>query len=265
MNEGHNLKKEIEIKPIGLYFDVDKDGFLVNPASIDKISKEWKPAVDDVIQIYRKQFGDKLKNVYIRGSVATGQAIKDVSDLDTFAYVDLEKEEIEKGWAKNINSELKNKYPFITYIEFNARPISNYKNESFKLNKAVSVYGDALDVMKMRPGKDMIRHIQKLAEKTELLEKQLNQSTPTELKNYCDFYMKEILRSGFDITMERSKRYTRDLYLCYKDFSEYYPEKESQMREVLYYALNPTSDKLKIVQIKESIVPWLLEESKKYT
>lgn len=264
MPEGLNTNKEVKIKPVGSYFEVDKDGYLVNPASIDNIPKEWKPAVDDVIQIYRKQFGNKLKNVYIRGSVATGQAIKDVSDLDTFAYVDLEKEEIEKGWTKNINSELQNKYPFITYIEFNARSISNYKNESFKLNKAVSVYGNSLEATKMKPGKAMMRHIQKLSAKTELLEKQLEQSTPTELKNYCDFYMKEILRSGFDITMERSKRYTRDLYLCYKDFSEYYPEKESQMREVLYYALNPTSDKTKIIQIKDSIVPWLLEESKKH-
>ena len=66
MPEGLNTNKEVKIKPVGSYFEVDKDGYLVNPASIDNIPKEWKPAVDDVIQIYRKQFGNKLKNVYIR-------------------------------------------------------------------------------------------------------------------------------------------------------------------------------------------------------
>ena len=75
--------------------------------------------------------------------------------------------------------------------------------------------------------------------------------------------MKNILRSGCEITMERSKRYTRDLYLRYKDFAEYYPEKEEIMREVLDLALNPVSDMEKILEVKNKITPFLIEEAKK--
>jgi hypothetical protein len=54
------------------------------------------------------------------------------------------------------------------------------------------------------------------------------------------------------------------LYLCYKDFSEYYPEKQELMLEVLQYALNPTSDKNKIIEIRNAFVPWLVAEVSKY-
>ena len=98
-------RHRIEIKPIGSYFEVDKDGYIVNPAAIDKIQQKWKPVIDAVSTSYQKIFGDKLKNVYIRGSVAKGQAVDNVSDIDTFAYVDLEKEDINFDW---VNSEEKN-------------------------------------------------------------------------------------------------------------------------------------------------------------
>ncbi|MEZ4103239.1 MAG: hypothetical protein R3B55_01620 [Candidatus Paceibacterota bacterium] len=93
--------------------------------------------------------------------------------------------------------------------------------------------------------------------------REIDPSLEEDIKNKCVWLMKNILRSGFEITMERSKRYTRDLYLCYKDFSEYYPEKEKIMREVLDLALNPISDKEKILEIKDKITPFLLEEAKK--
>lgn len=264
MTEGLNQNNEIEIKPIGSYFEVDEDGYLVNPTSLEKIQADWKPAINDTVELYKKQFASKLKNVYIRGSVATGDAIKNISDLDTFAYVDLPENEITKAWAKDLNIDLRKKYPFITDVELNARPLVSSKNKNYKLSKALCVYGDPLEVSKMRPGKSMMNHIYKLADKLSNLEERLKTDNPTELKSQCCFLMKEILRSGFDITMERSKKYTRDLYPCYMDFSEYYPDKESQMKEVLKYALNPINDREKIKQVIDSIVPWLLEEAKKY-
>ena len=49
--------------------------------------------------------------------------------------------------------------------------------------------------------------------------------------------MKGLLRVGFEITMERSGRYTQIYINVMRLFFNTHPEKESEMREVLYYAL----------------------------
>ncbi|MEZ4103650.1 MAG: hypothetical protein R3B55_03850 [Candidatus Paceibacterota bacterium] len=63
--------------------------------------------MDDVVEVYKKHFGDKLINVYVRGSVVKGQAVEGVSDLNSFAYVDLKDDEIESGWQAESRKELK--------------------------------------------------------------------------------------------------------------------------------------------------------------
>jgi uncharacterized protein len=70
------------------------------------------------------------------------------------------------------------------------------------------------------------------------------------------------LRSGFELTMNRSKRYTRDLYRCYETFAEYYPEKEPEMREVLCLALNPITNKEKLYELMTGLGGWLQEEAR---
>ena len=72
--------------------------------------------------------------------------------------------------------------------------------------------------------------------------------------------MKGILRTSLEILIEKSGKYSRDLYPCYELFSEFYPDKESQMREVLYLALNPTDDVKKIEDIIDGIGMWLIHE-----
>jgi len=43
----------IEIQETGSYFKIDEDGYLINPASIEKIQEEWKPLVDEVVESYK--------------------------------------------------------------------------------------------------------------------------------------------------------------------------------------------------------------------
>lgn len=255
--------KEIEIQPIGSYLEIDKDGYVINPASLEKIQEEWKPVVDDIINIYKNHFGEILKSVYVRGSVAKGQAVAGVSDVDTFSYVDLPKEQMDNSWKIEAINKLKEKYPFIENAELichsTSRPLNN-----ILLNQSVCVYGEPVEVYKLKPGKQMMIHIPHLAERISMVEKKLQDSKSEEsIKATCVWYMKDALRTGFELTMERSHRYTRDLYLCYKDFSECYPEKEAQMREILYFALNPTSDLNKINKIRNAFMPWLIEEVKR--
>ena len=258
-------KKKVEILPKGSYFQTDKEGFLVNPASPEKLQSEWRPAIDDAIEAYKNQYGDKLKNVYVRGSVAKGEAVKGISDLDTFAYVDMPQDEITYNWARSAIEEMVQKYPFIEGFELRADALSEAPQDFLMLNQSMCVYGEPVEISKLRPGKEMVAHARALGHRLERARIFLQKDVAAkEIQEKCVWVMKTILRVGFEITMERSGTYTRDLYPCYKTFSEYYPEKEPQMRQVLDYALNPISDKEKIIEVIDTLGTWLTEETKKH-
>lgn len=260
-------KEKIEIKPMGSYFEVDKEGYIVNPTSVEKIQGEWKALVNDIVEVYKKTYGESLKQVYIRGSVAKGEAVKGVSDIDTFAYVDLPEDYLkEHNTNREMRKEVTEKYTFIDDIEMEACPLSEIKDDYILLNQSVCVYGEPLEIPKMKPGKEMVLHAKGFHNRFKWFEKFLakEDESKEEVMNGCVWLMKGILRVGFELTMERSKKYTRDLYKCYESFSEYYPEKESEMREVLDLALNPTTDKQKIKNIMDNLGVWILSEIPKH-
>lgn len=257
-----NKKYRIEIKPIGSYFDVDKNGFLINPTSAEKVQEKWKPLVEDIVDIYKNLYGEKLKNVYIRGSVAKGEAVEGVSDIDTFAYVDLSKKELkENNTNREMRKHIEKKYDFVEGIEMGAYPLSEISNDSIILNQSLCVYGEPISVPKLKVGKEMAIHSPSFYNRFKWFENFLvKDESDEEIKKGCVWLMKGLLRVGFELTMERSQKYTRDLYCCYETFVEYYPEKESEMREVLDLALNPTADKNKIKKIMENLGAWFLIE-----
>ncbi len=257
-------ENKIEIKPMGSYFEVDEDGYLINPASLDKVQEKWKPLIDGVVEINKSHYGEKLINIFVRGSVAKGEAVEGISDIDFIIYVDLSQDEIKNNWVDEVESMLVNKYPFVCGVELGASSVSEMEEDYWLLIQSLLVYGKNIELPKMKPGKDMIRHLSFLEKRMSWFDGKLKGvDSESETKKACEWLMKNTLRCGFELTMERSKRYTRDLYLCYKDFSEYYPEKEALMREVLDLALNPISDIEKILEIKNQITPFLLGEAKK--
>lgn len=255
-------KNKIEIQAKGSYFRTDKNGFLINPASAKKVQEKWKPLIEDIVEAYKNKYGKKLKNVYIRGSVAKGEAVEGVSDIDTFAYVDLSEEELnENNTNRDVRKPIEEKYGFVEEVEMSARPLSDIPNNYITLNQSLCVYGEPISVPKLKAGKEMAGHALGFHNRVKWFEKFLERDESEEdIKKSCVWLMKGLLRVGFELTMERSQKYTRDLYRCYETFSEYYPEKEPEMREVLDLALNPTADKSKMKEIMDNLGAWLLAE-----
>ncbi len=260
--ENITTKNKIEIQPKGSYFQSDESGFLINPASAEKVQEKWKPLIEDIVDVYKNLYGEKLKNVYIRGSVAKGEAVEGVSDIDTFAYVDLSKEELnESNINREVRKHIEEKYDFVEDIEMGAYPLSEISNDSIILNQSLCVYGEPISVQKLKVGKEMAIHSPSFHNRLKWFENFLiKDENDEEIKKGCVWLMKGLLRVGFELTMERSQKYTRDLYRCYETFAEYYPEKEAEMRDVLDLALNPIADKKKIKEIMENLGTWLLAE-----
>jgi hypothetical protein len=263
MQTGSTAKPKVEILPTGSYFDVDAEGYIINPASAEKIQPEWQPVLDAAIATYQKRYGEKLRHVVLRGSVAKGQAIEGVSDVDTFAYVDLPKEEISNEWANVAEAELVARFPFASQIEIGAYPMSDIAKDAVMLNQAVVIWGDPIAVPKLKIGRDLALHAPRIHKRLAFMRKFLSESQPeSEIKSSCTWLAKGILRAGLELSMERAGRYSRDLYRCYETFIQVYPQKGAEMREALHLALNPTAD-IEIVRgLVEGIGAWIEGEAK---
>ena len=260
--ENNKNVKEIPILEIGKFFDIDPDGYLINPASKEKIQKEWIPIVNDIIEKYKFYYGESLHSVYIRGSVGKGDAIPGISDVDTFAYVTSRITETKTDWMKSFEKESEIKYPFAKGIELSVSPVENSTNNKIFIIQSACVYGPDLNkvIGKIKPGKDTMTHTHSFSRNLKLFDWMHKPETPEEIKKYCTILMKKILRVGLELTIERSGKYTRDLYPSYKIFSEYYPEREKEMKEVLYLAINPTEDLSILTRIRKNLGSWIVEK-----
>ena len=257
-----NSKKDsqIQIKEIGSYLETDEQGFLINPASVDKIKPEWKAVVDDIVQAYIKHCGEYLHSVYVRGSVAKGTAIPGVSDIDTFAYTT---SKVDTSWITDFEKELAYKYPFAQGFEIYIDPIERALKDKIVLMQSACVYGTDLtkEITPMRPDKTLYGHVYSLKKNLKEFDEWTERPHSREsIMEQCTWLMKRFLRTGLELTLERAHKYTRDLYPSYKIFAEYYPEYEGNMREVLNLALNPTDDIEIIKNISREFGSWMVGE-----
>ncbi len=237
------MKNIIEIEKKGSYFKVDKEGYLVNPTGLDKIQSEWKPLIDEIIDMYKIMYGENLVSIYIRGSVVKGEAVSGVSDIDTLTYVGIPKEELEYDWIENTEKELLKKYPFCTGIEMGADPVSESEDDQFLIGQSVLVFGKDLQAIQTRLDEKILIHSKKFESTTKWFENKLEEGLPKEeVIKGCAWMCKHYLRLGMELCLLRSKKYSRDLYLCWEQFSIYYPDKSDDMYELLNLALNQTDD-----------------------
>ena len=261
----HTKNIELQIKQSGSYFDIDEDGFLINPTGLDRIQPRWLPIVDRVAKAYQEVYGDALTHVFIRGSVAKGMAIEDLSDIDSFCLINVANIPDVGEEFRILDNHIRVEFPFCEGVEFQTYCESDLPLDDSLIIQSLCIFGDVPFAPKIKPGKAMIRNATGVFPRMQRSEEKgivLHQSgTPESIQAQCVWLMKEILRVGVELTYERSGRFTRDLYLCWKDFSEYYPAHDDSMRYVLYLALNPTTSMDKIDVVRNELVPFLQQEA----
>jgi len=256
-----------EIQKTGDFLRTDKQGHIVNTARVDLIPEKWKPAVDAIVQKAKEQYGDDLHSVYLRGSVAKGKVVENVSDIDTYIIVDLPNEEIDRSWATPFKKELIKKYPFVSDVELIITPLAGLENRKGQKimiqTQSVCLYGTdlAAQLSPIKPGTGSVQHAQHIERDIHKTKEELQKDLEDgEIRKECTWIMKRILRTGCELVMERSGKYTRDLYPCYEVFAEYYPEKEKEMWRVLELAINPVAEKEEIQNALSGIGAWISKE-----
>ncbi|MEM9822254.1 MAG: hypothetical protein AAF985_14320 [Bacteroidota bacterium] len=251
----------ISIQETGRFFELDAAGYIVNDTSRDRILPEFLPLLAAIVQTYQKELGAQLHSIYLRGTLARG-LFSAISDIDTFALV----HQPGLRWKKtNWPVEYRSSWPVIGRFSgeiemmlssFQSNLRSNYPGLAVQIKtQSLCLFGDdvAAQIAPYRIERDLMLNSPWLA--ADLADYQANPSLASGRQ-----LMKTILRSGFELVMQRMQAYTPDLYLCYRSFTKFYPRQEKLMKQALHNYLNPTDIDQSISQITAELLPFLERE-----
>lgn len=252
--------------PALMYEELDTRGFIMNRASRASIIPPWTDVIETVQKVYRKAFGNALHSVYVRGSVARGTARIPVSDLDTMALVTLGRTDYAKEWSRTFEHALREVYPWVPRVEMIADPLSevlSYRETRIALTtQAVCVGGtDILPTLPpLKPGRDVVLYAWTLhTHVTDFLAHE-SQWDDRQWRSRCHALMKRMLRTGAELAMERRGRYTRDLFTCYWEYAQVYPDQEPLMKTVLNTAFAPAESRGDVRELLRVFTPVLTGE-----
>jgi hypothetical protein len=255
----------IQPKPCGSFLEIDDNGHVIKKASHDLIQPEWKPLVDELITIYKSSFGGRLHSIWLRGSVAKGQAERGAADLDSFAYLIEEAEQPSK--FESAIEALESRHPYCIAIEADASPVSDieFKHDDVMARiiktQAICLHGEDLsDRVPSYSLRDMIHY-------SRYLRFNLEEKGPSFLKEddgdprlTCTWTARLLLRSLYETVMFKEGRWTNDLWPCYERFSSQHPEREPQTMELLQLCLNPVADEDRLKSAVNAFTPWIYDE-----
>jgi hypothetical protein len=242
----------IQPQRIGRFLQVDRFGYVQPDVAIDLIGVTWKPLVDFVTTSLMKR--TNIRSVYLRGSIPRGLAIEHVSDAD-FIYIS--ESNFDRADAV-LEEAAKANFPFVQNLNL-------FRLDRIELNKVhhphqrpyfhmllktqglfLAGYNIAKDIEPFKLGPDMVSHVFWLAnefQKTFILAPRISSRLEEARKAAVErlawqWISKRIVRSGFEITIDKNNCFTRDLYLCYEAFAVSYPRQSRQMYQVLMNSLN---------------------------
>jgi hypothetical protein len=264
----------IEIRNIGDTLPVSKNGHIIKKACHDLIPIHWRPLINDLVGFYRYEVGDNLVGVYVRGSVATGNAVDYLSDLDSF-FISKTPFKLDPSAGTEFQRLAGKRYPFCKGIELLGTSVQNlhqlhppksrnFWQELIKTQSA-SVWGEDLsDQIPPFELKDMFNHSYLIQKEINKLTEDLQTKSETDnVSQDCVWIMKRLVRTGFELVMLRENRWTRDLYPCLESFCHYYPEKRTLMTKAVSAVLNPIKSAKELAGLIEEFKPWIFDEIKR--
>ncbi|MGP4108929.1 nucleotidyltransferase [Virgibacillus sp. L01] len=263
------------IKNIGRLCPVDKNGYILNDASFEKIIPDFKGLIEEVTEYYQVHLGSDVHSIYIRGSVPRGLGISGVSDLDTIAVTNKSVNEIDLRWVDRAEKKLNKNFSCVNGVEFSFYHIDDIlETTTFAIipfmikTHSVCVYGEDLSAHLPNYKADKTlgnEHLVNLKNQIEQAKEDLDGNDDLEdILDCCVWIMKIIVRAGLALVIVKENQYTRDLFSAYKLFSEYYPEKESEMKQALHYAINPVGNVYKLIVFLDDMGNWMISESEQW-
>lgn len=247
-----------------MFAQLDKDGFVVNRASLNRIPAHWQPAVAMTLERCVLELRGQLHSLYIRGSVVNGGVIDGFSDLDMILLTNALPEDPKPQWLAALGEFIKKRFPFIDRLEILVAGSGEVSSTPYLRvilkSQALCIYGEDVsgELEKLRPGRDMLTHSHDFRRELVLSKTYFLQVFPARIRiKKCKTIMKRILRTGFELVMESAHAYTRDLESCLQIFSEFYPERRTEMTRAFELSIHPTADSNRVIPLLEGLGEWV--------
>lgn len=235
----------IQPQRLGRFLSVDELGYVKPDVAIDHIGNIWKPVVAFISDALINRRG--VRSVYLRGSIPRGLAIEDLSDAD-FVYLSETNFESDDG---ALEQAVGSRFPFVKGLELTRldrntlerirRPQRRPYFQMLLKTQCLFLAGEdvARDIAPFQLGTEMVSHVFSLQGEFSRLPRLLEEGRKTGVEQAMhQWFSRRIVRSGFEVTMDRNDHFTRDLYLCYEQFARFYPGRAEQMFRVLANCLN---------------------------
>lgn len=224
------------MKEIGTYYPMDEGGRVLNRAKLENILPPWDEVVAALMECYEEKLGDQLHSVWLRGSVVAGTAVPDVSDLDSFAFVQRlgEKKWEKPAWGQAASDKLTRQFPFVTEIEFVLSSWgADFADKYPQLlpmmkTQAIQIGGEVVDL----PGKqpllaDLKRNGRWIQEDWEAFLARLDNS------EHMRTFIKTFIRGAFEEVMEKEGKYATDFHPCVESIAFYRPDWQEKLVEMV--------------------------------
>ena len=264
-------KKPLETT--GSFYQKDSKGYLINTTSFKNIPEDILPAIEDIVTSYRNIFDDNIHGVYLRGSLAEGKFRRNYSDIDAFAVLKNPTTKSKILELRRIARKLEKCYSFCPKFDLEVNSIDdllydvNYTFLKVVIKvQSLFLYGNNLQTKlpRYKPTSSIISTVFNLEEIFELGKSKIESAKESnKVQIWCAWIMRTITRASFELIIDREQEFTRDLFLCYKVFSKYYPEKSSLAYRVLELAINPTADKSEAIEIAKCFSSWIVVEAQR--
>jgi hypothetical protein len=236
-----------EILPIGDFYEQDAEGYVLNRCLADKIPVLWQPLIQEVADEMEAAWVDQLIGIYLRGSVPAGTAVAGVSDLDVFAMLEWEPGERFMRWETPVHfqekvRDLQRAHPFASSVEMNCAhfdpefPGRNPQLMMVLKTQSLCTRGRDLSISlpRYRPGPEMMIHCRWFASDFKQFQGRLVLE-----KAEIRTFMKILIRTGFELVMEREGRFATDLYPCWQAFARHEPRFAEAMESAIDIFLEP--------------------------
>lgn len=263
------------IKNIGRYCPTNESNLILNDSNRNKIQSEYLEVIEEVIREYQFHLGTNLHSIYIRGSIPRGLGIYGVSDLDTIAITHKKPSELDLQWTKEVEKKINTQFSCINGVELSFYQINEIlETTTFSIipfmikTHSICVFGEDLSrhLLDYKANKTLGNdHLIKLKEQIELAKEDLDNNEDIEdIIDCCGWIMKIIVRAGLALVIEEENLYTRDLYPAFKIFAKHYPEKKTEMKQALSFAIEPISSSGDILHFLYQFGQWMINESEKW-
>ena len=94
------------------------------------MDNDFAPAIQDAVTTYEVQFGTHLCAIHLSGSLAHGEGLPGVSDMDMFGFIDHEPEPRDLEWRPQSEEVLGRRYPHVEHFHLNINSLGFLAKEA---------------------------------------------------------------------------------------------------------------------------------------